>query len=373
MKKLLLPALLATSVLHAHAQSDHGPVKIGFPDVVNFFDVNGQSTAYYEVTITNLSGDSIELNSVGILNTRDSVAVYQLQGSELKQQIHLTGVSTANATVVAPNATMLIYLEPAVRKNVHRVFHAVTYSAAHAFPRKEFTIQTSATICNMQMPMTIGKPLRDGMWAAVYEPSWNRGHRRVIYTVAGKDRIPGRYAIDFIKLDEQGQFASGDPNLVQQWYDYGADVLAVADGVVASLRNDFTESKTLSDHSVEPADRATGNYISIRLNNQQFAFYEHLMPNSIKVKVGQKVKKGQVIARVGFTGQTTGPHLHFHMADTDSPLGAEGMPFVFESFDVLGYFPDFEQFGKARWKQVEAENARRVQERPAPNYVIRFN
>lgn len=66
-----------------------------------------------------------------------------------------------------------------------------------------------------------------------------------------------------------------------------------------------------------------------------------MKPKSIKVKTGQKVKKGDAIASLGFTGQTTGPHLHFHEADADSPLGAEGIPFVFEQFEILGSYADF--------------------------------
>jgi murein DD-endopeptidase len=104
--------------------------------------------------------------------------------------------------------------------------------------------------------------------------------------------------------------------------------------------------------------------------DNQFAFYEHLKPKSIKVKKGQTVKKGDVIASLGFTGQTTGPHLHFHVADTDSPLGAEGIPFVFETFEMLGAYSDFTQFGKALWTPIN--KSIRYQERPLPNCVIEF-
>jgi murein DD-endopeptidase MepM/ murein hydrolase activator NlpD len=45
------------------------------------------------------------------------------------------------------------------------------------------------------------------------------------------------------------------------------------------------------------------------------------------VKVGERVKQGQVMALVGNSGNSTEPHLHFHVADANSPLGAEGLPY----------------------------------------------
>lgn len=81
----------------------------------------------------------------------------------------------------------------------------------------------------------------------------------------------------------------------------------------------------------------------------------------------------QVIASVSFTGQTTGPHLHFHIADRNSPLGAEGIPFVFERFMMLGVYPDFTKFGVAPWTRLqEGQHTSVMKERPAPTSVIRF-
>jgi len=198
-------------------------------------------------------------------------------------------------------------------------------------------------------PIVLSPPLRGGPWAAVREPSWERGHRRVIFTVDGHSRIPGRFAVDFILLDSAGKYARGDEDSIRNWYGYAAEVLAVADGVVVKTRDDFVESPTLSAHPKYPAEQATGNFICLKIGEGRFVFYEHLQPGSIRTRPGQKVKRGQLIARLGFTGQTTGPHLHLHVADSDSPLGAEGLPFVFDRFTVLGGYPDFGVFGKGEW------------------------
>jgi murein DD-endopeptidase MepM/ murein hydrolase activator NlpD len=195
----------------------------------------------------------------------------------------------------------------------------------------------------------------------------------VFYTVGGTARLPGRYAIDFIKLDSAGNYARGNTDSIRNWLGYGAGVYAVADGIVASTRLDMEESSTLSGYTSASPENATGNYISIKISEGCFAFYEHLKPGSIVVSPGQKVKKGEKIAELGFTGQTTGPHLHFHLANADSPLGAEGIPFVFDYFRLLGNYPDLEFFGKRRWEKNQRRSLEIITgEHPAPQSVIDF-
>ncbi|MEO6455951.1 MAG: M23 family metallopeptidase [Ginsengibacter sp.] len=251
--------------------------------------------------------------------------------------------------------------------------HHIQFEILYPYGKRSYSIQGVFVNVSEKTQLILGPPLSDGPWAAVYEPSWERGHRRVIYTVDGKARIPGRFAIDFIKLDNQGRYALGDNNLIKNWYGYEDDVLAVANGVVVSTQSNFPESPTLSEHPKYIADKATGNYISIDIGNNHIAFYEHLKPGSIKVRPGQKVKKGDIIASVGFTGQTTGPHLHFHVANVNSPLGAEGIPFVFDHYTLLGSYVDFQNFGKKPWVPVKDLNQLKViEERPAPNSIVKF-
>jgi murein DD-endopeptidase MepM/ murein hydrolase activator NlpD len=195
----------------------------------------------------------------------------------------------------------------------------------------------------------------------------------VIYTINGRARIPGRYAIDFMKLDDSGRLAPSHPDLVSDWYGYAADVLAVADATVASTRDDFKEPATVSGREHVTADQATGNYISIKLENGNYAFYEHLKPGSIRVRPGQKIKRGEVIASLGFTGQSSGPHLHFHVADNNSSLGGEGIPFTFDHFTYAGSYKTIDSLGKAPWTPAEgALSGIRRREHPLPNSVVNF-
>jgi murein DD-endopeptidase len=370
-KYLFFANIIAFNCRFVSGQSYRQTLNILFPDTINYISIDGKQSAYYELYLTNFSTDTIKLKKLSIRSMDDSTICFQSQNEDLKNRFSKIGyLKKDTSMLLSGGCSGVIYIELNLQKKVKEIAHFVTFEVIGNRQIGEHSIQTFSTKCNFNDVLVLGAPLQDGIWTAIYEPSWERGHRKVIYTLNGKARIPGRYAIDFIKMDTHGKYAKGDENNIGHWFGYGADVLAVADGVVTSIRDDFTESQTLSDHPKYSAENATGNYISLKTKDNRFAFYEHLKPKSIKVKKGQTVKKGDVIASLGFTGQTTGPHLHFHVADTDSPLGAEGIPFVFETFEVLGAYSDFTQFGKALWTPIG--KSIRYQERPLPNCVIKF-
>lgn len=94
-------------------------------------------------------------------------------------------------------------------------------------------------------------------------------------------------------------------------------------------------------------EEADGNHIVLDLGGGKYALYAHLKPGSVKVREGDTVKRGQVMAQVGNTGNTTAPHLHFHIMDGPSTLGSNGLPYVIDSFEVTGKVPSTEAFDKA--------------------------
>ncbi|MDX1983227.1 MAG: M23 family metallopeptidase [Bryobacteraceae bacterium] len=77
-----------------------------------------------------------------------------------------------------------------------------------------------------------------------------------------------------------------------------------------------------------------GNYIVLDLGGGRFAFYAHLQPGSLRVKPGDKVKRGQVLGLACNSGNSTEPHLHFHVSNGPDPLASEGLPFVFEDGEI---------------------------------------
>jgi murein DD-endopeptidase len=350
-------------------------IDVRVPFVSAITTINGKPTLYYELYLTNFSTDSIILKTVEVFGSSDTIPVASFNQDELAARSAGIGVAKKGTeNMLAPGHSCIVYLELNLlrEKFPTQLSHKIIIDILKKDGRKEFAVQGIPIQPPQKSPVILGPPLNGGPWAAVYNPLWERGHRRVIYTVDGKARIPGRYAIDFIKLDSQGRYARGDQEMVKNWYGYAANVLSVANGTILAALDTFPESATLSGLPSCTPDKATGNYIALDIGNGNIAFYEHLRPGSIRVRPGQQVKKGEIIAALGFTGQTTGPHLHFHVADRNSPLGAEGVAFGFEQFTVLGAYIDLEKFGKERWTDTKDAPVSPSKEHPAPNSVIMF-
>jgi len=148
----------------------------------------------------------------------------------------------------------------------------------------------------------------------------------------------------------------------------------VADAVAVDVKDGIPDNNPAADKKAIPITLETvgGNYVILDLRNGFYAFYAHLKPKSIRVKVGDKVHRGEVLALLGNSGNSDAPHLHFHVTDGNSPLGAEGVPFVFESFEQQGFLSSKSQLISGGWKP-DPKNITKVQnEMPADNAVVRF-
>jgi murein DD-endopeptidase len=153
------------------------------------------------------------------------------------------------------------------------------------------------------------------------------------------------------------------------WNGFGSNVLAVAEGTVAAAVDD-TPDDTPKPVALE---HASGNYVALDLGDGSFAFYEHLQRGSVAVKPGQRVRQGQVIAKLGSSGSTSiGPHLHFHVANANALLAAEGIPFVFRDFVHAGGFASIDALVNGDQPSMTDGERRVTMQRPAPNAIVRF-
>lgn len=341
--------------------------------------VAGTPQLVYELHLTNFAREPLVLQRVEVLDADDAAVIADLRHDALDHRLDRPGAASTDAgpSTVAPGGVGVLYLELSVEDGrvPGALEHRISYHVAHEDPPQLAFVQGGHVRVQPDSPVVLTPPLRGGPWVATYFSSRHpvRSHRRFLYAVDGRARIPGRFAIDWVLLDADGRRADGDQDEVANWYGYGVDVLAVADGVVVAARDDVAESATLSDHPQHPLEDATGNYVTLDLGGGRYAAYEHLQPGSVRVTVGEHVRRGQVIGSIGFTGHSMGPHLHFHVADANSPLGAEGLPFVLDEFTVLGSYDDFAALDNVPWTPLdEADRARRTEELPAPNVVVEF-
>jgi len=138
-----------------------------------------------------------------------------------------------------------------------------------------------------------------------------------------------------MRFDRRNRRFVSDKSTNRDFIAYDAPVLAVADGRVAVASDYLPDQVPLDPDPVEPKD-ADGHFVMLKVGQGRFVNYAHLSPGSVRVKRGQRVRAGQVIGRVGNSGQTGAPHLHFHIMDRPYLAGAHGMPFQFPKFKVGG-------------------------------------
>lgn len=198
----------------------------------------------------------------------------------------------------------------------------------------------------------LGRPLAGSDWTPANNPSLHSHHRMGLWVVDGEARVSRRYALDWKRLDRAGKAYAGDPRDVRSYYAYGQAVLAVGDGSVVAARDGFPDNLPTTEAGFETArpltlDTIGGNQVVLDLGNGRFAAYYHLQPGSVAVKPGERVRRGQPLARIGNSGDARWPHLHFQLTDGIDAMASEGLPHVFETYRM--------QAGGGRWETREGE------------------
>lgn len=372
--RLLIGGLLAAMSPFVSAQRDaHQAFDLAVPLAPTPFLMDGRMRLSYELHLTSFAAQPLRLTRIGVLADGASAPLAEFRGDGLAAALGRPGLEAGgDAALVAPGMRAVLYLDLALdAKTPSALHHRIDFETAKGDTPAR--IEGGEVAPKRPAALALGAPLRGGPWIAVYSEAWERGHRRMLYAVDGRARIPGRHAIDWIKLDAQGREFAGDGRNKRDWYGYGADVLAVADATVAAVRDDVAEPAGVSDDNprVSIAD-ASGNYVALVLADGRYVFYEHLRPGSVKVRRGERVRRGEAIAALGYTGQSTGPHLHFHLADAAEPLAAEGVPYVFEGWRPLGAYASPQSFGKGKRWSPPQENEAATRAFPAPFAVLEF-
>lgn len=344
--------------------------------------IKGKRHLAYELHVTNFRPSEITLTRVEVSDAVRGSRLGDFRDAELDRLLGRLGApsGTADKRVIGAGMRAVVYLwltlddagaAPA------RLRHKIELDIVRASRREHVVVDAGESDVRRDRPLVLSPPLRGGPWVALYDPMMAGGHRRAIYAVNGRARIPARFAIDWVRMENDGTIARGDKSQIANWHGYGAEVLAVADGVVAEAKDDIVEDPSLSGESRTPIpiENVSGNFVCLDLGGGRYAFYEHLKQGSVRVKAGDRVKSGKVIGLLGNSGgSSSGPHLHFHVGDAQSELACEGVPYVFRSFDVVGAFETIGAFASGeRWRAVPpGAGGLRKGELPAANTVVIF-
>lgn len=145
-----------------------------------------------------------------------------------------------------------------------------------------------------------------------------------------------RYAYDFLILDKNGKSNNNQLKNVTDYYCYDQAILAPANGVVEEIVNNAEDSIILGKGRFFRRSRhIAGNYIIIKHRENEYSMLAHLKKDSMSIKVGEQVHRGQRIATCGNTGNSTEPHLHFQLQNDRSFYYSAGLPIRFSNIKLI--------------------------------------
>lgn len=355
------------------------PVDLEIPAAPTPVQADGKVHLLYELHITNFRAKSLELSRVGVAKGgADRSFLHSVEGLALKERLVRPGAPAdmPDKRVIGGGMRAVVLLDLEFQKPadvprvlIHRLFFKPDEQG------EDIYVDGGEVAVRQAAPIAISPPLRGQGWVALSGMSNTSVHRRTIVVVDGKARIAQRFAADWTRIGKEGLAFSGDPAKNANWAAYGAEVLAVANATVVDVKDGIPDNDPTAAKKAVPINLETvgGNYVILDLGGGNFAFYAHLQPNSIRVKAGDRVRRGQTLALLGNSGNSDAPHLHFHVSDGNSPLAAEGLPYVLDAFDFQGELPSKKLLAEGGWTAWLATKAEKRQfEIPTENAIVRF-
>jgi murein DD-endopeptidase MepM/ murein hydrolase activator NlpD len=194
--------------------------------------------------------------------------------------------------------------------------------------------------------VVIDSPLRGPGWANLNGCCETSNHRYMRAAADGRVVKPETFAIDWMQVRD-GRLYDGDGTGNDQYFGEGASVHAVADGTIVGVFDGKAETAPFGTADLRTTEDYGGNTVVQRIRAGVYAFYSHFQPGTIPVKEGDRVAAGEVLGRLGSSGNSTNPHLHFGLQRRPGVLTSDSLPFEIRRYTVSARvrdiaFPDVE-------------------------------
>ncbi len=293
----------------------------------------------YELELRNITPGNAVIERVDVRDPDRDQPLATFSGSEIAERLQTGGVGASTTQLGAAQFGVLyLHLRFPDQSAVPLALEHRVSAAFDAAPPGQEQSTSAGDIGNVLLPppVVLGPPLRGSGYIAADGCCQATRHIRALLPLNGSFRLSQRFAIDWEQLDEQNRLFVGPREDLESYHIYGREALAVADAAVVVAVDglpDITPG-ALPD-SINPAE-ADGNHVILDLGNGAYVLYAHLQPGSVRVAVGNVVRRGQVLGLVGNSGNTLAPHLHLHIMDAPSGLVANGLPYVFDRYRITG-------------------------------------
>ena len=294
-------------------------------------NLDGRPTLMYEIYSTNYETLGVQLNRVEVFDGSGAL-LKRVEGTELNNSLR-----PINYTITGwYRQGIMLWVEPDPQNPLPtNLAHKAYFTDSSG---SEVAVQGAETAVLTPAPPVISPPVRGTGWLAVEGPLNTNHHRRALIGFQGKIFVPERYAVDWMRIGESGKLWKTDGTTNEDFYCYNETLYAVADGVVVDVRDGIPDNVPVgAKPEVISVQNIAGNLVVLDIGNSHYAAYAHIIPGTITVKRGDRVKSGDVIGRLGNSGNSDAPHLHFQVSSGMDALFSEGEPYVLENYTRAGW------------------------------------
>ena len=146
------------------------------------------------------------------------------------------------------------------------------------------------------------------------------------------ESLAQKNAFDIMVYDERGSTHKGNGLINEDYYAFGKELFAPCDGEVVLVVDGVKDNVpgTLNPIYIP------GNTVVIKTSKGEYVFFAHFKQHSIVVKQGQQVKTGELLGLCGNSGNSSEPHLHFHLQNVEDMILATGAKCFFDKIKVNG-------------------------------------
>jgi murein DD-endopeptidase MepM/ murein hydrolase activator NlpD len=252
----------------------------------------------------------------------------------------LGNATFAAGPTLAPNEALLLFQQPFAWKGVRDEARVLVLG-----PGDKPLGQASVRLDGAVSKTAFRWPLKSGVWLTGAGASFHTSHRWA---------VPEEFALDIFQIGADGRSFRTDGAKHADFYAYDAEVVAAADGTVVQVVTGGVEhppllrkpGEAMSAYLARVGEQQAknlaaglpgymGDAVILDHGSGEYSLYAHLKPGSIAVRQGQAVKAGQVIGRLGSSGNSTEPHLHFQVCDKPAALSCAGLIPNFPNLDIL--------------------------------------
>jgi biotin carboxyl carrier protein len=301
---------------------------------------DGKDHVEYELLVVNAVDQPVTLTSLTVLDpaakelTRIEGPVLVAATQTLLDKKPVTEIPASAA--VSVDVDLIVPPGTAPERVTHRLVYSVPAGTSTAVFVEPPVIDGPEVAINRRAATVIKPPVKGDGWLSTSACCTPNVHRDLRVAVNGRRiETPETFAVDWALLKGDRVY-EGDGSRNDQFYVYGADVYAVANGTVVSVQDgkpDATPNKAMTPKTLSDFG---GNQVMLEIAPNVYAVYAHLQPGSLRVKVGDTVKVGATLAKIGNTGPSLGPHLHFGLLNRPDLFTGRSLPFVIDSYTLAG-------------------------------------